>query len=409
MTSKLTMMFLIALLLVPWEHSTAADLFEEADKLAPLVRARSRGYMNGVSQVVFAEISDPDTAWELRLDCARRLGAILDCESIPVLLKYDSLGPKGASEYGPDEQPGRAVLRHLGSASVVGVSRYVLDRTMQWHEGDREGTPELHTILTNSIFLQDAITHLEGLLLEVRDPILRIIIRQKIDVSREYASRLRKLNEFVTDYPKPLAVTSDPNNSPMLKLEPDDAVLPEQLHRVGKELMSVLGDPQQPVEDRIRAARLLGQMKYVLAMPLLIDNLSLEDPTANEVPMTGADEPRHPCATALAEFRSCASILLAQRIAKAKSAEDVRQLKRGILDADAFRAVVTHLRGMAVEVQDEGRRAKLQDAIQILREAEEPTPVMASKGSWLTPVAAFLAGLVAGRFLIRKKRQTLAA
>ena len=74
----------------------------------------------------------------------------------------------------------------------------------------------------------------------------------------------------------------------------------------------------------------------------------------------------------------------------------------GSLSNDALHGVITHLRGMVVEEQDTGRRAKLKNAIQILREDDEPIPVKPPTWIWLTSVAAFLVGLVAGRFLIRR-------
>ena len=196
-------------------------------------------------------------------------------------------------------------------------------------------------------------------------------------------------------------VTSDLNSSPMLRLVPEDAELPDQLHRVGGELMAILKDSERPISDRVRAALLLGRLKYVLAIPLLVENVSLVDPTGRETATDWDYIPKYPCAVALAAFTSCTSIDLAHRIADAKDADEVRRWKRGILDADALRGVITHLRGMAVEEADEPRRSLLHSRVKILVADDDAVATSVPPRfpvAWLVLPVVLIAGYAIGRW-----------
>ena len=162
-------------------------------------------------------------------------------------------------------------------------------------------------------------------------------------------------------------------------------------------MISILQDDKQSNDDRARAAAWIGQTQYVMGIPALLDNVWLANPVAaNDSDTTD----RYPCATALASFDCGASIDFADRIARSSTMTEVQAWKRAIQSKDALRGVITHLHGMVVEEQDASRRAKLQSAIQILRDE------IASGWFWLIFVVVLLSSSVIGRFLLANHRRS---
>jgi hypothetical protein len=246
--------------------------------------------------------------------------------------------------------------------------------------------------LAQSSCLADLATHLEGMIIETRDPVVQQRIRRALADARRYLKGQK--TELAAQYPA-LYERISPNDFDK-GLAPEFKGLPTRLHRVGAAMIAILLDDNRSSEDRVRAAEWIGQTRYVLGILALLDNVWLTNSVAgNDLDSST----QYPCVTALAAFDSGASIDFAERIARSSTTSEVRKWKEAIKSEDALRGTITHLRGMLTEEQDAGKRANLQNAIQILR---GDTPVWL----WLTVLATILACLVAGRLRIQTLRKT---
>ena len=58
----------------------------------------------------------------------------------------------------------------------------------------------------------------------------------------------------------------------------DEKINPEQFREVGPHLMQIVGDDRRPIKNRVQAAQLLGEIKYMPAIPILVDHIQLIEP-----------------------------------------------------------------------------------------------------------------------------------
>lgn len=335
---------------------SATTPLSEDERFVRMVHATGRIYMVVLNQVEFRGVEDERPTSLVRVGSARRLGMMLHSDSIPVLLKFHDVKPFESTYAGNHERPCLETLKHFGSAAVVAVAHAEISRQREYDLlGDFLRPFWMAADFEDFSFLPQIITHLEGLRLETQDPLVRSEIKSRIEDYRETLAKQHREHKVVSGYPKPLVLPATTQPWELAKVVLDDAenaVLIEKLHRVGSDLIATLKDVQQPIAERVRAAKFLGQLKYVLAIPTLIDHLSLIDPNGIEPAEMWGDVPKYPSAVALAALGSCATVDLAHRIADAPTADKVREWKRLILDDDALRGVITHLRGMAVEATD---------------------------------------------------------
>jgi hypothetical protein len=82
-------------------------------------------------------------------------------------------------------------------------------------------------------------------------------------------------------------------------------VLSQKREVLAVRLMAILEDEQKPATDRVRAARALGQMEYVQALPLLLRSIDLMEKEGAEVPVPGVGATvldQYPCVETVASF-----------------------------------------------------------------------------------------------------------
>ena len=400
--SLIVMCVVAPVVISPYQATEGAEV--DVEKFAGLINRDGWNCILGVDDrragPAIPNVDDRRYPHEIRIHCARRLGAMLHCDAIPTLLKNSGLSPIVWDE--GDEFPCRDALKHLGGAAVVGIARHLADKSRRYERG-LSVIPSVspQSYLLDSPFLSDVATHLEGLAVEAREPSLRARLRVEIVELRKmikYRATAKQIT--LKPYPMPLPYTPSQFDEDL----EESSLPPEKVHRVGGELMRILQDGQKPVPDRVRAARLLGKLQYVLAIPLLADQVELVDPEdENNVPK------RHPlpCAFALENFGVCAALEIAGRIAKATSVNEVRRWKAHILDADTLRATITHLRGLAVEATDPDRRDQLHNYVRILSEDDDDAPRVESsfRIEYLAVPIAALLGYVCGRRVRSRKAQ----
>ena len=396
-------LWLTSIVLIAMSSGVSATTpLSEDERFMHMVHATGRIYMIVLNQIELRDVEGKRPTSLVRVASARRLGMMLHSDSIPVLVRFYDVKPWEDIYSGNHERPCLETLKHFGSAAVVAVARAEIYRQREYNLlGDFLRPFWMASDFEDFSFLPQIITHLEGLRLEAQDPLVRSEIKSRIESYRESLAKQHREHKVVSGYPKPLVLPATTEPWELGKVVPDDAenaVLIEKLHRVGNEMIATLKDVQQPIAERVRAAKILGQLKYVLAIPTLIDHLSLVDPNGIEPAEMWGDIPKYPSAVALAALGSCASVDLAHRIADAPTADKVREWKRLILDEDALRGVITHLRGMAVEATDETRRSVLLSHIRILRADEdnpEPSPPLSI--AWCLIPVVVLTGYAACR------------
>lgn len=330
---------------------TANEIFTEAAQVAEAVLVVGSKSVERLDQIeIGLKQFETTSSLNERLLAAKRLAALLYFPAIPTVARRRQLteDPLGRSEF-----PCKDALIHFGSVFTVQEARGIAMTG--------NGNPALD--LPGTSCMVDITTHLEGLRAESRHPIRRMQLDKIIRRSREYMEYDLKTHVKYVSYPIPYSMPSEEFD---VGVQEPYKGLPERLHRVGAELIAILNDVTKPVSDRVLAATWLGRMKYVIAIPALIDQIDLESPAVSHEPTQDTDPARFPCVAALAEFRSSASIDLAKRIAQSASVSDAAGWKHKIWSEDALRGVITHLRGMAIEEADPTRRAKLQSFVRVL-------------------------------------------
>lgn len=120
--------------------------------------------------------------------------------------------------------------------------------------------------------------------------------------------------------------------------------------RIGKRLMAVVADPEQPVVERQEAARLLGKLQYAPAIEVLIRHVDLVDP------LYFSSEPRpdlqYPLMMALAAYGNAAVPQIVDHVASERN-----QLRRSLFflcihyHGKTTDVALRYLRGMKLEIE----------------------------------------------------------
>jgi len=84
----------------------------------------------------------------------------------------------------------------------------------------------------------------------------------------------------------------------------DAEELSKEVKRLGARLIKIVADDKQPPESRVKAARLLGELKFAPAIPTLINNISLVDRSLDGI--SGSEGDPLVCLIALQSFGNAA-------------------------------------------------------------------------------------------------------
>ncbi len=73
-------------------------------------------------------------------------------------------------------------------------------------------------------------------------------------------------------------VPDPPDANEQKQVAKAELLIPQYYDRVGERLTAILADEELPIRRRVQAAKRLGQIKYPPAIPILIQNIQLDDP-----------------------------------------------------------------------------------------------------------------------------------
>lgn len=368
----------------------ANDIFQEAAEVTEAALVVGTQSMNRLDEIEIGPKNfETKSSLNERMLAAKRIAALLFFPAVPIVARRRQLtdDPLDRSEF-----PCKVALVHFGNVFTA--------QEAQGIAVTGNANPALD--LPGTGCLVDMTTHLEGLRIESHNPIRQKQLAEIIRATKRHLEYDKKTHVAYASYPIPYPMKTEEFDAGVQ--EPYKG-LPERLHRVGGELIAILNDPTKPDPDRILAAKWLGRMKYVIAIPALIDQIDLESPGGSDDQLPKPDPIRFPCVAALAEFRSGASIDIAKRISRLTSVTEATRWKHNIWSDDALRGVITHLRGMAFEETDPTQRSRLLSFIRVLYADGTDAP---SLWSMLLPCIAILFAFVGG-WVLGKRASRVAA
>jgi len=136
------------------------------------------------------------------------------------------------------------------------------------------------------------------------------------------------------------------------------AKVPAKKEDLGKTLLSVFADKNQPAKKRIECALTLGKLKYLPAIPKLIELIELQDPEAVnlEPPLI---EDRYPCIRALANYGEEGVPSIVEAYAKEDNGTRQRLLRTVIRVGKTRDAAITLAKKLLSEKTDDRAKARL--------------------------------------------------
>lgn len=141
-------------------------------------------------------------------------------------------------------------------------------------------------------------------------------------------------------------------------------MIPRYYDKIGARLTATLANEKQPIHQRVRAAKLLGEMKYSPAIPTLICYVGLLDP---EVTAISSDWSLGlPCLAALFQFRNAAVPKVVEAFLGEENASRRYRLYSTIASYHTRRTALIYAKGLAAHDETKVHPKRLKELLKYL-------------------------------------------
>jgi len=133
---------------------------------------------------------------------------------------------------------------------------------------------------------------------------------------------------------------------------------PAKKEEYGKVLLSIFVDKHEPLKKKIECALALGRLKYLPAIPRLIEFIELQHPIGT-IFSESAIEIQYPCVRALADYGEAAASSIVEAYAKEENKTRQRLLRAVVRIGKTHKAAIAFAEKLLSEKADDTTQARL--------------------------------------------------